>query len=54
MTWNQKKYNEFEENQYKPFKDLTSHIIDKLNLKVIDLGCGTGELTKKLIILVFF
>ncbi|WP_286968772.1 methyltransferase domain-containing protein [Flavobacterium sp. UBA4854] len=48
MTWDPKKYNEFKEERSKPFDDLTSHIIDKPNLKVIDLGCGTGELTKKL------
>lgn len=48
MTWDPKKYNEFKEERSKPFDDLTSQIIDKPNLKVIDLGCGTGELTKKL------
>jgi len=48
MTWDPKKYNEFKEERSKPFHDLTSHIIDKPNLKVIDLGCGTGELTQKL------
>jgi len=48
MTWDPKKYNEFKEERSKPFLDLTSHIVDKPNLKVIDLGCGTGELTKKL------
>ena len=48
MTWDPKKYNEFKEERSKPFDDLTSHIIDKPNLKVVDLGCGTGELTKKL------
>ncbi|MCV2486599.1 methyltransferase domain-containing protein [Flavobacterium sp. SH_e] len=48
MTWDPKKYNEFKTERSKPFDDLTSHIIDKQNLKVIDLGCGTGELTKKL------
>lgn len=48
MTWDPIKYNEFKEDRYKPFGDLTSHIINKPNLKVIDLGCGTGELTQKL------
>lgn len=48
MTWDPKKYNQFKEERFKPFEDLSSHIIDNPNLKVIDLGCGTGELTKKL------
>lgn len=48
MTWDPKKYNEFKEERSKPFDDLTSHIVDQPNLKVIDLGCGTGELTLKL------
>ncbi|MBE8725908.1 methyltransferase domain-containing protein [Flavobacterium hungaricum] len=48
MTWDPTKYNQFKEDRFKPFADLTSHIIDKPNLKVIDLGCGTGELTQKL------
>lgn len=48
MTWDPKKYNEFKEERSKPFEDLASHIADHQNLKVIDLGCGTGELTKKL------
>jgi len=48
MTWDPKKYNEFKTERSKPFDDLVSNIVDHPNLKVIDLGCGTGELTKKL------
>ncbi|CAM3603131.1 methyltransferase domain-containing protein [Flavobacterium chungbukense] len=48
MTWDPKKYNEFKTERTKPFDDLVSHIVALPNLKVIDLGCGTGELTKKL------
>jgi trans-aconitate 2-methyltransferase len=48
MAWNPEKYNEFKTLRYKPFFDLTAHIMDKPNMKVIDLGCGTGELTHML------
>ncbi len=48
MTWDPKKYDEFKTERTRPFDDLISHIVDKPNLKVIDLGCGTGELTKRL------
>ncbi|MEA9414730.1 methyltransferase domain-containing protein [Flavobacterium sp. PL02] len=48
MAWNPEKYNEFKTLRYKPFFDLIAHIQDKPNMKVIDLGCGTGELTNML------
>ncbi|MCV9926120.1 methyltransferase domain-containing protein [Flavobacterium sp. LS1R49] len=48
MAWNPEKYNEFKALRYKPFFDLAAHILDKPNMKVIDLGCGTGELTNML------
>jgi trans-aconitate 2-methyltransferase len=48
MAWNPEKYNEFKALRYKPFFDLAGHIVDKPNMKVIDLGCGTGELTNML------
>lgn len=43
-----KKYDEFKTERSKPFDDLVSHIVVEPNLKIIDLGCGTGELTKRL------
>lgn len=48
MAWNPEKYNEFKTLRYKPFFDLIAHIQDKPNMTVIDLGCGTGELTNML------
>ncbi|MCV9933326.1 methyltransferase domain-containing protein [Flavobacterium sp. LS1R47] len=48
MAWNPEKYNEFKTLRYKPFFDLVAHIVDNPNMKVIDLGCGTGELTNML------
>jgi trans-aconitate 2-methyltransferase len=46
MPWNPETYNQFKEERYQPFYDLISHIHHKPGMKIIDLGCGTGELTK--------
>lgn len=48
MAWNPGKYNEFKSVRFKPFFDLAAHIEDKPGMEVIDLGCGTGELTAML------
>jgi len=45
MPWDPDKYNEFKSLRYKPFFDLAGLITDKPSITVIDLGCGTGELT---------
>src|SRR5690349_8720721 len=45
MTWDPDKYNEFKSEREQPFFDLISHVDYKANMKVLDLGCGTGALT---------
>ncbi|PWV46492.1 methyltransferase domain-containing protein [Chitinophaga sp. S165] len=48
MPWNPDVYNKFKEIRYAPFYDLIRDIHAKQGMSMIDLGCGTGELTKVL------
>ena len=48
MAWNPDIYNKFKNERYAPFYDLLNLIREKPGIKGIDLGCGTGELTRKL------
>jgi trans-aconitate 2-methyltransferase len=45
MPWNPDTYNKFKNERYRPFYDLISHVTDMSGMDIIDLGCGTGELT---------
>jgi trans-aconitate 2-methyltransferase len=43
--WNPAQYNKFREQRMLPFFDLFALIRPGAGMRVIDLGCGTGELT---------
>lgn len=48
MAWNPEIYNQFKSERFAPFYDLLSLVKTRPGMRVIDLGCGTGELTRKL------
>ncbi|MDP8240130.1 MAG: methyltransferase domain-containing protein [Candidatus Hatepunaea meridiana] len=48
MPWNPNTYQKFKQQRAEPFNDLLELINIRSGLKVIDLGCGTGELTAQL------
>lgn len=48
MPWNPEVYNKFKQERFAPFYDLLALVNVRPNLDVIDLGCGTGELTRRL------
>src|SRR5690349_4745066 len=48
MPWNPDTYRQFEKERSAPFEDLLGLIERRNGLDVIDLGCGTGDLTLRL------
>ncbi len=48
MPWNPERYHQFQRERSAPFEDALALVNRRENLSVIDLGCGTGELTRRL------
>lgn len=48
MPWNPEQYHKFQAERSAPFEDLLKLVEVRPHLKGIDLGCGTGELTRRL------
>jgi trans-aconitate 2-methyltransferase len=48
MPWNPDKYHQFQSQRSAPFYDLLNLVDVRPGLEVVDLGCGTGELTRRL------
>ncbi len=46
--WNPLQYERFKSERAQPFHDLLALVRPEPNMRVADLGCGTGELTRRL------
>ncbi len=47
-TWNPTQYERFEKERSRPFYDLANLVRRQEDLRVLDLGCGSGKLTQYL------
>ena len=47
-TWNPAQYDKFQREREQPFFDLLSLVRHEPDMRVVDLGCGTGMLTRDL------
>jgi len=48
VSWDPAQYERFKDERAQPFRDLASLIERRPRMRVADLGCGTGELTREL------
>ena len=48
MPWNPEQYHQFQAARSAPFEDIVALIAVRDGLRAVDLGCGTGELTRRL------
>jgi trans-aconitate 2-methyltransferase len=46
--WNPEQYGRFRDERARPFFDLLDLVRPRPGMRVVDLGCGTGELTREL------
>src|SRR5829696_2584091 len=46
--WNPAQYEQFRDERSRPFFDLLDLVQPQPEMRVVDLGCGTGELTREL------
>ena len=46
--WNPEQYGRFRDERAQPFFDLLDLVQPRPGMRVVDLGCGTGELTREL------
>jgi trans-aconitate 2-methyltransferase len=46
--WNPEQYERFKGERAQPFHDLVALIEHRPRMQIVDLGCGTGELTREL------
>lgn len=46
--WSPEQYERFKQERRQPFVDLVAMIEKRPRMRIVDLGCGTGELTREL------
>jgi trans-aconitate 2-methyltransferase len=48
LSWDPNQYERFKDERAQPFRDLAALVEPRPHMRIADLGCGTGELTREL------
>jgi len=48
LSWDPNQYERFKDERAQPFRDLAALVEPRPRMRIADLGCGTGELTREL------